>query len=150
VATGEDSPFKGLILIRAGPELPDDVVKVGAVGQLITRGPSLLKEYFKLPDKTAAALHGGWFYSGDASYVDDEGFVYVLGRLDHTIKSSGELLFTHPGRRQRRRRGAAQPQVGPGPRHYLFVAEILANPTGKVDRGTLKDKLLAMLAGPLE
>jgi long-chain acyl-CoA synthetase len=85
---------------------PDDLTKIGEVGQLITRGPSLLREYFNLPDKTAAAMREGWFYSGDAAWVDDEGFIYVLGRLDHTIKSGGEnihpsevenVLFKHPG-----------------------------------------------------
>jgi acyl-CoA synthetase (AMP-forming)/AMP-acid ligase II len=85
---------------------PDDLTKMGEVGQLITRGPSLLKEYFNLPDKTAAAMREGWFYSGDAAWVDDDGFIYVLGRLDHTIKSGGEnihpsevenVLFKHPG-----------------------------------------------------
>jgi long-chain acyl-CoA synthetase len=178
-------------IVKAEGSTPEDVAKVGEVGQLITRGPSLLKEYFNLPDKTAAALQGGWFYSGDAAYVDEGGFIYVLGRMDHTIKSGGEnihpsevenVLFKHPGIANAAVVGLPSRKWGQAvsaaiiprdptltaeaidafcraspdladfkrPRQYFFVDEIPANPTGKVDRGKLKDKLLATLAGPLE
>jgi fatty-acyl-CoA synthase len=169
----------------------DDVVAVGEVGQLITRGPSLLKEYFNLPEKTAAALRGGWYYTGDAAHVDEEGFIYVLGRLDHTIKSGGEnihpsevenVLFKHPGianaavvglpsRKWGQAVSAAIVPRDPAltaeaidafcraspdladfkrPRRYFFVDAIPSNPTGKVDRGKLKDALLATLSAPLD
>jgi fatty-acyl-CoA synthase len=81
-------------------------VAPGEIGQLITRGPSLLTEYFRLPDRTAAALRDGWYFSGDAAFADDEGFITVMGRMDHTIKTGGEnvhpsevenVLFSHPG-----------------------------------------------------
>jgi fatty-acyl-CoA synthase len=178
-------------IVNADGGTPDDVVKPGEVGQLITRGPSLMKEYFNLPDKTAAAMQHGWYYSGDAAHVDEEGFIYVLGRLDHTIKSGGEnihpsevenVLFTHPGianaavvglpsRKWTQAVAAAIIRRDPGltaeaidafcraspdladfkrPRHYFFVDEIPANPTGKVDRGKLTDVLLGMLSAPLE
>jgi len=90
----------------AGWDDPDRVMPPRQIGQLIARGPSLMKGYFNLPDKTAAVLRHGWYYSGDAAYTDEDGFIYVLGRTDHTIKSGGEsihpsevenVLFEHPG-----------------------------------------------------
>jgi fatty-acyl-CoA synthase len=170
---------------------PHDVTDVGEVGQLITRGPSLLKEYFNLPERTAAVFREGWFYSGDAAYVDADGFISVLGRRDHTIKSGGEnihpsevenVLFKHPGianaavvglpsRKWGQAVSAAIVRRDPAltaeaidafcrasldladfkrPRRYIFVEEIPSNPTGKDDRGKLKDQLLAKLSGPLE
>lgn len=86
----------------------DDVVSIlraGEVGELITRGPTLMKEYWGLPEKTQTALAKGWYRTGDAAVLDGDGFVTILGRIDHTIKSGGEnihpsevenLLFEHP------------------------------------------------------
>ncbi len=83
----------------------EDLAAPGEVGELIARGPSLMSEYFGLPGLSEAALAGGWYHSGDAAVADADGFVTVLGRMDHTIKTGGEnvhpsevenLLFTHP------------------------------------------------------
>lgn len=178
-------------LIRADSRDPDDVCKSGEIGQLITRGPSLMTEYFNQPERSAAAFARGWFLSGDAAFADEEGFITVLGRMDHTIKSGAEnihpseienVLFKHPGianaaavglpsrkwgqvvcaaivRRDPNLSAAvldefckASPDLASfkRPRHYFFVDEIPANPTGKVERGKLKDRLLAGLPGELD
>ncbi|MGB7542109.1 MAG: hypothetical protein WBM28_08855, partial [Burkholderiales bacterium] len=163
---------------------PDDLCNPGEIGQLITRGPSLLTEYLGLPERTAAAFSRGWFCSGDAAFLDDEGFITVLGRMDHTIKSGGEnihpseienVLFKHPGVANAAAVGLPSRKWGQAvcaaivrrdqnltaamldefckkspdlasfkrPRHYFFVDEIPANPTGKVERGKLKELLIA-------
>src|SRR3954462_15134971 len=105
-SVGPASVNREVGVIRAESRDPDDLCKVGEIGQLITRGPSLLTEYFGLPERTAAAFAKGWFMSGDAAVLDDEGFITVMGRMDHTIKSGGEnihpseienVLFKHPG-----------------------------------------------------
>jgi fatty-acyl-CoA synthase len=178
-------------IIRTGSRDPDDLCKAGEIGQLITRGPSLLTEYFGLPERTAAAFTKGWFMSGDAAVLDDEGYMTVMGRMDHTIKSGGEnihpseienVLFKHPGianaaavglpsRRWGQVVCAAIIRKDPAlsaaqldefcikspdladfkrPRHYFFVESIPSNPTGKVERGKLKDQLMAGLPGELD
>ena len=178
-------------VIRAEARHPDDLCKPGEIGQLITRGPSLLTEYYGLPERTAAAFTHGWFLSGDAALVDDEGFITVMGRMDHTIKSGGEnihpseienVLFKHPGIANAAAVGLPSRKWGQAvcaaivrrdhkltaemldqfclaspdladfkrPRHYFFVEEIPANPTGKVERGKLKELLLARLTAPLD
>ena len=93
-------------ILKTGAVDVYDIADVGEVGELIARGPSIMKEYFRLPERTAAALRDGWYFSGDAAYRDEEGFVTVKGRIDHTIKTGGEnvhpsevenLLFDHDG-----------------------------------------------------
>jgi long-chain acyl-CoA synthetase len=178
-------------VIRADSTDPEDLAKPGEIGQLITRGPSLLSHYFNLPEKTAAVLKNGWYYSGDASFADDDGWITVMGRTDHTIKSGGEnvhpsevenVLFQHKGIANAAVVGLPSRKWGQvvcaaiirkdaqlsadaldafcrkspdladfkRPRHYFFVDEIPSNSTGKVERGKLKDKLVADLAAPLE
>lgn len=93
-------------IVHTDADTPEDTVAVGEVGELIARGPSIMKEYFRSPARTAEALRDGWYFSGDAAYSDEAGFVTVMGRLDHTIKTGGEnvhpseienVLFAHPG-----------------------------------------------------
>jgi fatty-acyl-CoA synthase len=78
----------------------------GENGQVIVGGPSLMTEYYHMPERTASSLRNGFYFTGDAAFSDDEGFITVLGRIDHTIKSGGEnihpseienVLFEHPG-----------------------------------------------------
>jgi fatty-acyl-CoA synthase len=96
----------GARIVKAGSTDPDDVVATGEQGQVIISGPSLMTEYYRMPERTASALRDGWYFTGDAAFQDDEGFMTVLGRIDHTIKSGGEnihpsevenVLFEHPG-----------------------------------------------------
>lgn len=77
----------------------------GAMGEIVVRGPQMMKRYWRLPDATAEALRGGWMHTGDAGTVDDEGFLYVQDRVKDMIVSGGEnvyprvvedVLFTHP------------------------------------------------------
>ncbi|MBV41261.1 MAG: long-chain fatty acid--CoA ligase [Rhodospirillaceae bacterium] len=92
-------------IVKSGAADADDVTAPDEVGELIARGPSIMKEYFRLPERTASALRNGWYYSGDAAFRDESGFITVKGRIDHTIKTGGEnvhpseienLLFKHP------------------------------------------------------
>jgi fatty-acyl-CoA synthase len=190
-SVGKASVNMEVRVIRSGSRDPDERCQPGEIGQLITRGPSLLTEYFGLPERTAAAFAKGWFLSGDAAVLDDQGFITVMGRMDHTIKSGGEnihpseienVLFKHPGianaaavglpsrkwgqvvcaavvRKDPELSAAAldefclkSPDLADfkRPRHYFFIEAIPSNPTGKVERGKLKDQLMAGLPGELE
>jgi len=81
-------------------------VPVGEVGEIVYRGPTVMKEYYKNPEATAEAFKGGWFHSGDLVRRDEEGFIYVVDRKKDMIISGGEniypkeieeVLYTHPG-----------------------------------------------------
>ena len=68
-------------------------VGVGEVGELYSRGPMLLDEYYKLPDKTAAAFQDGWFSAGDMAIRDEDGFYQIVDRKDNMIITGGEHVY---------------------------------------------------------
>ena len=68
-------------------------VGVGEVGELFSRGPMLLDEYYKLPDKTAASFRDGWFSAGDMASRDADGFYQIVDRKDNMIISGGEHIY---------------------------------------------------------
>ena len=83
----------------------DNDVPVGEVGEIVYRGPTVLKEYYKMPEATSEAFKGGWFHSGDLVRQDEDGFIYVVDRKKDMIISGGEniypaeieeVLYTHP------------------------------------------------------
>jgi long-chain acyl-CoA synthetase len=89
------------IVDEAGKEVP-----VGEVGEIITRGPHVMKGYFRKPEATAARIHDGWLYTGDVGKVDADGYYYHLGRRDDMIITGGlnvypaeveNLIYTYPG-----------------------------------------------------
>ncbi|MAU84282.1 fatty-acid--CoA ligase FadD5 [Gordonia sp. Z-3] len=73
------------------PEMND--VKRGEVGEIVYRGPNMMKGYWQNPQGTADAFHGGWFHSGDLVREDEEGFLYVVDRAKDMIISGGENIY---------------------------------------------------------
>jgi long-chain acyl-CoA synthetase len=69
-------------------EVPD-----GEVGELVVRGPQVMKGYFHNPDATAAMLRGGWLYTGDMARRDRDGYYTIVDRKRDIIKTSGFLVF---------------------------------------------------------
>jgi acyl-coenzyme A synthetase/AMP-(fatty) acid ligase len=65
---------------------------VGEMGELLFRGPGMLKGYYGKPDVTAAAFHGEWFRSGDLARMDARGYVYIVGRAKDMIRRAGENI----------------------------------------------------------
>lgn len=96
---GEDSVRKmgsvgrpiGLVAARIVDPLGEDV-RPGEMGEIVYRGPGLMKEYWNKPEQTAQATHGGWFHSGDLVREDEEGFVFVVDRAKDIIISGGENI----------------------------------------------------------
>jgi len=68
-------------------------VGVGEVGELYSRGPMLLDEYYKLPEKTAASFKDGWFSAGDMAIRDEDGFYQIVDRKDNMIITGGEHVY---------------------------------------------------------
>ncbi len=65
-------------------------VAVGEIGEVVHRSPQLLSEYFRDPERTAAAFQGGWFHSGDLGVMDSEGYLTIVDRKKDMIKTGGE------------------------------------------------------------
>ena len=53
------------------------------------RSAGIMLEYYRNPEKTAAAVHDGWYHTGDTAWVDEDGYFWYVGRNDDVIKSSG-------------------------------------------------------------
>ena len=75
------------------------------MGEIIIRGPNVMKGYWKQPQATAETLRGGWLHTGDLGTMDDDGYVTIVDRIKDMINVSGfnvypreveETLFKHP------------------------------------------------------
>jgi long-chain acyl-CoA synthetase len=69
-------------------------VPIGEPGELVVRGPQVMKGYHNKPAETANALRGGWLYTGDICRMDEEGYVYIVDRLKDMVIVSGYKVFT--------------------------------------------------------
>lgn len=83
----------------------DNDVPQGTIGEVLARGPQMMKGYWKQPEATAEALRGGWMHTGDAGVLDEEGYLYIQDRVKDMVVSGGEniyprvveeVLFKHP------------------------------------------------------
>ena len=72
---------------------PDDTLDVGTIGEIILQGPPMMNRYWKLPKETESAIRDGWFFTGDAGYLDEEGYLYLVDRIDDMIISGGENVY---------------------------------------------------------
>ena len=71
-----------------GVELPR-----GEVGELIVKSPSNMLGYWDLDEETRASLKGGWMHTGDAAFMDDDGYIYIQDRMKDMIISGGENIY---------------------------------------------------------
>ncbi|WP_281267804.1 long-chain-fatty-acid--CoA ligase [Sulfoacidibacillus thermotolerans] len=84
----------------------DEEVPVGEVGELVVRGPNVMKGYLGLPKETETALRNGWLHTGDMARMDEDGYFYIVDRKKDMILVGGfnvypreveEVLFTYEG-----------------------------------------------------
>jgi long-chain acyl-CoA synthetase len=66
----------------------------GEVGEVIVRGPMVMKGYWNKPDATAAALKAGWYYTGDLGRIDADGYLYLVDRRRDMIVTGGENVYS--------------------------------------------------------
>jgi 2-furoate---CoA ligase len=108
---GRPGLFGRARVVRADPARqgsPADVVPRGETGELIVAldSPEAFAGYWRRPDADARAIRGGWYFTGDLAWEDEEGDLYTVGRVDDMIISGGEnihpveveeVLVRHPG-----------------------------------------------------
>lgn len=69
-------------------------VPAGERGEVVVRGPNVMKGYWNRPDATAETIdEGGWLHSGDIAYVDEDGFFFICDRVKDMIISGGENVY---------------------------------------------------------
>jgi acyl-CoA synthetase (AMP-forming)/AMP-acid ligase II len=100
-SVGAPPPFFDLRILREdGSECAP-----GEVGEICGKSPMLMPGYYKRPDLTAKAIIDGWLHTGDAGYVDEDGYLFLVDRLKDMIITGGvnvyprdieELIIQHP------------------------------------------------------
>ncbi len=86
----------GVVNPLLGYRIVDDrggSVPVGQAGELLLKGPAVIKGYYKRDEETAATFVDGWLHTGDIVREDGEGFLYFVDRLKDMIKTGGENVF---------------------------------------------------------
>ncbi len=102
----------------------------GEAGEILVRGPGLMRGYLGRPEESAAALRGGWLHSGDLGRLDARGWLRVLDRRSDLVVSGGEnvypaeveaALLEHPAVREAGVAGVPDPDYGSRPAAWLVV-----------------------------
>lgn len=71
-----------------------DKLPVGDIGMIAVRGPNVMLGYWNKPEETAAVLNDNWMHTGDAGYIDQDGFVFIVDRLKDMIITGGENVYS--------------------------------------------------------
>lgn len=110
-----------------GEEMPQ-----GEIGEMIIRGPQVMKGYWRQPDETNKALRDGWLYTGDLARMDTDGFFYILDRRKDLIIAGGyniypreveEVLFEHPDVEEAVVAGVVDPYRGETVKAFIILKE---------------------------
>ncbi|MDH7563698.1 MAG: long-chain fatty acid--CoA ligase [Candidatus Bathyarchaeota archaeon] len=87
------------------PESGERELSVGEDGELVVKGPQVMKGYWKMAEETASVLREGWLYTGDIGRMDEDGYFYITDRKKDLIKYKGysvypreieDVLYEHP------------------------------------------------------
>jgi long-chain acyl-CoA synthetase len=122
-----DTEAKIVDLETGEKELP-----VGEVGELIVRGPQVMKGYWNMPEETANTLRNGWLHTGDIARMDEEGYFQIVDRKKDMIIAGGfniyprdveEVLFEHPKIMEAVVAGIPDPYRGETVKAYCVLKE---------------------------
>jgi acyl-CoA synthetase (AMP-forming)/AMP-acid ligase II len=125
-------------------------VPAGTVGEIVLRGPHVMREYFRNPEATAVTLRDGWLHTNDLGWIDDDGFVHVAGRVSELIIRGGEnvypreiedVLLAHDGVAEAAVVGLGDPLYGQVP-----AAFVVPRPDATLDPDSLAAWCRARLA----
>lgn len=84
-------PLAGIAVRITDPETGEEL-PLGTPGMLEVKGPTVMLGYYKAPEKTAAAIRNGWYITGDIARIDEDGFLFITGRLSRISKIGGEMV----------------------------------------------------------
>jgi len=71
----------------------DDIMPQGEIGEIVVKGPQVMKGYYNDPDATTQVIKNGWFYTGDLGYFDQDGFLFLVNRIKDMINVSGYKVY---------------------------------------------------------
>lgn len=135
-----DSPKDGSVGIAVS-DLEDRIMdmekgetemQAGEPGELAVRGPNVFQGYWKHPEDTKLALRGGWLYTGDIAWKDEEGYIFILDRKKEMIKYRGyqiapaeleAIIMEHPGVKDCAVVGIPQENLEEIPKAFVVLRE---------------------------
>ncbi|MFJ5758243.1 long-chain-fatty-acid--CoA ligase [Neobacillus sp. NPDC093182] len=116
-----------IVSMDDGEDMP-----VGEIGEIIVKGPQIMKGYWNRPDATEETIKDGWLYTGDLGYMDDKGYFYVVDRKKDMIIAGGyniypreieEVLYEHPDVLEAVATGIPDPYRGETVKAYVVLKE---------------------------
>ncbi|MFK7754552.1 MAG: long-chain fatty acid--CoA ligase [Sedimentitalea sp.] len=129
----------------------DIEVPRGTVGHIAVKGPITMLGYWNKPDVTAETIKDGWVFTGDAGYMDEEGFIFLMDRMKDMVVSGGENVYSaevenalgqHPGVATSAVIGIPSEQWG-----EAVHAIVILHPGAEVSEQDLKDHCHTLIAG---
>ncbi len=120
-------------------------------GEVCVRSGNMMREYWNRPEETAAAFRGGWYHTGDAGYLDEEGYLYLVDRLKDMIVTGGENVYStevenaiaeHPDVLQVAVIGVPDPKWG-----EAVHAVVVLQPGAEVSEDELREHARTFIAG---
>ncbi|MFX0097301.1 MAG: long-chain fatty acid--CoA ligase [Candidatus Hodarchaeota archaeon] len=139
-----DRTLKTVKIGSIGLSFPDTEAKImdaetgtkelppGEVGELVVKGPQVMKGYWKLPEETKRALRKGWLYTGDLGKMDEDGYFYIVERAKDLIKYKGysvfpreleDIAYEHPAVKLCAVIGKPDPVAGEIPKAFCVLKE---------------------------
>jgi long-chain acyl-CoA synthetase len=122
----------------------------GEVGEIVIRGPNVMRGYYRAPDDTAVALAGDWLHTGDIGFIDAEGYVFIVDRKKDVIIRGGqniypadieEVIYQVPGVAEVAVVGARDDLLGEVPVAYVALV-----PGCEVEEAAILERCVADLA----
>lgn len=113
-------------------ETGTQLLPVGDAGELIMRGPQIMKGYLNRPEETAQTLRDGWLFTGDIAKMDEDGYFYIVDRKKDMIISGGfnvfpreidEVYYEHPKVEEACAIGIPHPTRGESAKVYIVLKE---------------------------
>lgn len=107
-------------------------MQVGEVGELVVKGPQVMKGYWKRLEETGEVLRDGWLYTGDLGKMDEDGYFYITDRKKDLIKYKGysvypreleDILYEHPAVKLAAVVGKPDPLSGEIPKAFIVLRE---------------------------
>lgn len=105
-------------------------IPIGEIGEIVVKGPQIMKGYWNRPEDTKEVLRDGWLYTGDLGYMDEQGYFYVVDRKKDMIIAGGyniypreieEVLYEHPDVLEAVAAGIPDPYRGETVKAYIVL-----------------------------
>ena len=109
-----------------------ELTPVGEIGEIIIKGPQVMKGYWNRPEATEETIIDGWLYTGDLGYMDEKGYFYIVDRKKDMIIAGGyniypreieEVLYEHPDVLEAVAAGIPDPYRGETVKAYVVLKE---------------------------